>query len=131
MAAPTEQRFAGESASPAAARGFATSVLNELLPAPIARTLCDDIELVVSELVTNAVRAGSPAIHVAVAHENNRIVVRVRDEAPGWPEQRDAGVSDPTGRGLALVSAICAAWGVRLAANGKIVWAELAVPGPG
>lgn len=116
MSAPIERILPGAPTAPRTARGFATTAVSRLLAAPIARTLSEDIELVVSELVTNAVRAGSDTVTVAVEHVpgdngDDKIVLRVTDNADGWPEQRNAAVHDVTGRGLALVSAICASWG--------------------
>lgn len=129
MADATEQVFAGDPQSPAAARGFVRSAVGTLLPRPPPDALCDDLELVVSELVTNAVRAGSPSVTVAVVVDGDRIMLRVSDEAGGWPEPRDADVYDTGGRGLPLVSAISSSWGVRMSTDGKVVWAELRVPG--
>lgn len=129
MADATEQVFAGDPRSPAAARGFVRSAVGELLTRPTPDSLCDDLELVVSELVTNAVRAGSPTVSVAVAVDGERIVLRVGDDAGGWPEPRDADVYDTGGRGLPLVSAISSSWGVRMSGSGgKVVWAELRIP---
>ena len=88
---------------------------------------CDDLVVIVSELVTNAVRAGSGEVGLTVGLERGRVVVRVTDSAVGWPEPRTAAIDDPGGRGLPLVAALSAAWGVRLADTGKTVWAELAV----
>ncbi len=127
MAAQTEREFVAGPRAPGVARSFAKATLAALL-APVPPTLYDDLELIVSELVTNAVRAGSPTVRVALSVERTRVVVRVSDEAAGWPQQRAAGVNDPGGRGLPLVSALSATWGVRPAACGKVVWAELAVP---
>lgn len=121
----TQQEFTGDSGSPAAARAFAKAALGELITTPIAPELCDDVELVVSELVTNAVRAGSPTVRVEVLREGARVTVRVTDKAAGWPEEREAGIRDTGGRGLPLVSAVSSAWGVRLAGAGKVVWADV------
>lgn len=129
MADATEQVFAGDPRSPAAARGFVRSAVGALLTRPAPDSVCDDLELVVSELVTNAVRAGSPTVTVAVTIDGDRILLRVSDEAGGWPEPRDADVYDTGGRGLPLVSAISSSWGVRMSGTGKVVWAELRVPG--
>jgi anti-sigma regulatory factor (Ser/Thr protein kinase) len=127
--AATEQIFAGDARSPSAARNFAKSALAELLGRPAPDPLCEDLELIVSELVTNAVRAGSGTIGVSIAIDDDRVVARVSDEASGWPEPRDADIYDTGGRGLPLVSAISASWGVRLSPNGKVVWAELRITG--
>jgi anti-sigma regulatory factor (Ser/Thr protein kinase) len=124
----TEQLFVGDPRSPAAARGFVRSAVAILLTRPAPGSLCDDLELIVSELVTNAVRAGSSSIGVAVAVENDHVVLRVSDEAGGWPEPRDADIYDTGGRGLPLVSAISTSWGVRMSGAGKVVWAELRIP---
>ncbi len=128
MSAPIEREFTGSTNSPADARSFVIGELDRLLNAAAPRPLCDDIQLVVSELVTNAVRAGSPAVTVGVSVRDGRLVIQVGDRAGGWPQPRVAGEHDVTGRGLALVSAVCASWGVRLAEQGKIVWAEVAIP---
>lgn len=130
MPGDVAHEFAGDAQAPAAARGFAKSALAGLLPTPVPTALCDDVELVVSELVTNAVRAGSPTVTVQVSVEDTSLVVRVSDEARGWPEERTAGARDTSGRGLPLVSALTAAGGVRIAEHGKVVWAALALPEP-
>lgn len=128
MAGKSEHTFDADPRTPSAARAFAKDALADLLDTRVPQALCDDVELVVSELVTNAVRAGSPTVDVSVSLERTRIVLRVSDHAVGWPEERIAAVDDPGGRGLPLVSALSASWGVRLVSGGKIVWAELAVP---
>lgn len=131
MSDAVEQVFAGDPRSPAAARGFARAALGDLLDRSAPEPLCDDLELVVSELVTNAVRAGSPNVGVAMSVQGDRLVVRVSDEAGGWPEPRDADIYDTGGRGLPLVSALSASWGVRMSGTGKVVWAELRIPAEG
>jgi anti-sigma regulatory factor (Ser/Thr protein kinase) len=123
-----QREFAGDATSPAAARSFAKAALARLLHKSAPPVLCDDLELIVSELVTNAVRAGSPTVLVSVTAKIGRIVVHVTDEAQGWPEQREATIHDIGGRGLPLVSALSETWGVRMADNGKVVWAELKIP---
>jgi anti-sigma regulatory factor (Ser/Thr protein kinase) len=129
IVAATEQVFAGDPRSPAAARRFVKSVIGELIGGPAPDPLCDDLELVVSELVTNAVRAGSERVGVAVSVEDDCVLVRVSDDAEGWPEPREADVDDIGGRGLPMVNAISTAWGVRPSGQGKVVWAELPIPG--
>ena len=123
-----EREFAGEPTAPSQARHFARSVLAQLLGDAATGVLCGDVELIVSELVTNSVRAQSPTVVVAIELLGSTLVVSVGDVASGWPEQRDAGVHDTGGRGLPLVSAISSSWGVRILETGKTVWAEFAVP---
>ena len=129
MPSPTEQAFSGDASSAASARAFAKDSVDALVPAPVPATLYDDVELIVSELVTNAIRADSPTVRVALERVGGRLAIRVSDEATGWPEQRSAGVHDTGGRGLPLVSALSSSWGVTMAATGKVVWAELELPG--
>ncbi|WP_375480121.1 ATP-binding protein [uncultured Jatrophihabitans sp.] len=128
MAGQIERDFVADARAPGAARAFAREALDDLLGPHASVDLRDDLQLIVSELVTNAVRAGSPRVQVALGLERTRVVVRVTDSAVGWPEQRAASDKDPGGRGLPLVSALSATWGVRLVQQGKVVWAELAVP---
>jgi anti-sigma regulatory factor (Ser/Thr protein kinase) len=125
---PIEREFVADPRAPASARAFAKDALPDLLDSSVPGALVDDMELIISELVTNAVRAGSPTVIVSLSMERTRVVVRVRDEAVGWPQQRTSGSNDPGGRGLPLVAALSATWGVRLAETGKVVFAELAVP---
>ncbi len=125
MPASTQQTFDGGPRSPAAARRFTAAALPELLGDRLTPAVCDDVELVVSELITNAVRAGSPTVELTLAVEQSRLAVRVTDRAEGWPEERIAGIHDAGGRGLTLVSAMSVAWGVRLIDGGKVVWAEI------
>jgi anti-sigma regulatory factor (Ser/Thr protein kinase) len=125
----TEREFAPTLAAPGEARHFATDTLTELLGDAVPDALSDDVALVVSELVTNAVRAGSPTIRLDVSvSPEHRVLVRVTDSAEGWPHPRDARIEDPGGRGLALVSAVATSWGARLDESSKTVWAELALP---
>jgi anti-sigma regulatory factor (Ser/Thr protein kinase) len=123
--AAIEHVFAGDPRSPAGARTFVTSAIGHLVGGPVPQSLCDDLRLVASELVTNAVLAGSPHIGVTLALQDDRVVLRVSDEAAGWPEPRMTDIYDIGGRGLPLVSAISTSWGVRLSGTGKVVWAEL------
>jgi anti-sigma regulatory factor (Ser/Thr protein kinase) len=123
-----ERDFAGGSTAPADARHFARAALADLVGDAATGVLGEDVELIVSELVTNSVRAQSPMVRVALSFAGATLLVSVVDEAAGWPEQREAGVHDTGGRGLPLVSAISTSWGVRMLETGKTVWAELDVP---
>jgi anti-sigma regulatory factor (Ser/Thr protein kinase) len=124
----TEREFACDAHTPSAARGFATETLDRQLGRSLSSDVRYDVELIVSELVTNAVRAGSKKVIVCVGYQRSKVIVRVTDYATGWPEQREASVHDAGGRGLPLVSALSTAWGVRMADSGKMVWAEVPVP---
>lgn len=82
----------------------------------------DEASLLVSEVVTNAVRhAGSGvAVHVDLVDEVVR--VEVTDGGPGWPHRREPTVG---GWGLNLVQTIATRWGAYPADHGKTVWFEL------
>ena len=123
-----ERDFVGAATTPSDARRFAREALLELIGADLGDSiLAGDVELIVSELVTNSVRAESPTVHVTLSVTEAKLLVSVGDEAAGWPEQREAGIHDTGGRGLPLVSAISSSWGVRMLETGKTVWAELLV----
>ncbi len=123
-----EREYVSSARTPAAARSFVTQTVGEIFSGAVPAGLCDDLALVVSELVTNAVRAGSPTVRVAIGEDGRRVVLRVTDEAAGWPAERAADANDPGGRGLPLVRALSTDWGVQPQGNGKVVWAELVVP---
>ncbi|MEV1065941.1 SpoIIE family protein phosphatase [Streptomyces sp. NPDC050263] len=81
-------------------------------------------ELVVSELVTNAVRYGRPPIVLRLIHDRS-LLCEVSDASSTTPHLRRARVFDEGGRGLLLVAQLAEHWGTRHARNGKTVWAEL------
>lgn len=122
MARSSAAQFAGNVHAPAQARRFAT---NTLPPRTTSATLTD-VATIVSELVTNAVRAGAVSITVTLTLGPSRLRIQVTDAAAGWPTLRDARLDDVTGRGLALVAAIADEWGVDPAdPTGKHVWATV------
>lgn len=88
--------------------------------------LVEDAQLVVSELVTNAVVHAGRRCELGIAFRSGSLRVEVSDEGAGGPEVQAASETSEHGRGLLLVSAMTDAWGVepRLA-GGKVVWAEL------
>jgi anti-sigma regulatory factor (Ser/Thr protein kinase) len=90
--------------------------------------LADDVEIIVSELVTNAVLAGCVVMHVLLTLNPSCLRIDLRDDAPGWPTEVDASPTDDHGRGLAIVSALASRWGVRRLRDAKEVWAELDLP---
>lgn len=92
--------------------------------------LSESAELVVSELVTNAVNhARSPRGHLIGTRferlENGGVRIEVHDACEGKPERREASADAEFGRGLALVDALTGGrWGVSLREGpGKVVWA--------
>lgn len=88
--------------------------------------VADDAALLVSEAATNAVlHAYGPQIRVRVLARGSRLRVEVFDGSPSLPVQRSALPSAEGGRGLALVEALAAAWGVQAQPAGKTFWFEL------
>ncbi len=88
-------------------------------------SLVDDTLLCVSELVTNAVRAGCVAIRLRVLVEPASVRVSVHDDAPGMPVKQDPPPWEAHGRGLLIVDAVAHDWGIEHATIGKEVWALL------
>ena len=94
-------------------------------------TLVEDVELVVSELVANAVRHGAGTITLVLALLPDGVRVAVADQGPGAPTLVDAGLERTDGRGLALVDRLAAEWGVdRLPDGGKEVWCVVSAAAP-
>lgn len=90
--------------------------------------LREDVALVTSELVTNAIRVALHRVAVRVTAERDTVTVSVTDNGPGEPRLRRPDPDDPTGRGLLLVEAVAQRWGVlRTDARTKTVWARCAV----
>jgi anti-sigma regulatory factor (Ser/Thr protein kinase) len=90
--------------------------------------LSDDIELLVSELVTNGVQAsramGRDAVRVWLVSDLRQVVVFVWDACPLSPARCDPGADAESGRGLLLVEALSDRWGhFGYDGGGKVVWA--------
>ncbi|AKJ09042.1 PAS/PAC sensor protein [Streptomyces incarnatus] len=82
-------------------------------------------ELVVSELVTNAIRYGSHPIRLRLIHDAATLICEVSDTSPTAPHLRRAKIFDEGGRGLLLVAQLTQRWGSRHTPEGKTIWAEL------
>ncbi|QCX78881.1 Phosphoserine phosphatase RsbP [Streptomyces sp. YIM 121038] len=89
--------------------------------------LVDTAELLVSELVTNALRYGEGEIRLRLLLDRT-LVCEVWDAGLVQPRRRRARDTDEGGRGLQLVGLLSAAWGSRRTPRGKTVWFELALP---
>jgi hypothetical protein len=105
--------------------------------------LADAAELLVSEVVTNSVRAsagltgsrfagkwaaGTPPVRLWLYSDRERILIQVWDGSDQMPARQDADPSAESGRGLLLVESVAADWGASRLANssGKLVWALVA-----
>jgi anti-sigma regulatory factor (Ser/Thr protein kinase) len=114
------------------ARALLHAVLGEWR---IDQDVLDDTELVLSELVTNALRVRVPTgrqvgVRIARSVEDGLLRLEVSDAGAGEPEVQVPGEDETGGRGLMLVEALAHRWGVekRKGGIGKTVWAELTAP---
>ncbi|MFE5710924.1 SpoIIE family protein phosphatase [Streptomyces sp. NPDC056501] len=81
-------------------------------------------ELILSELITNAVRYGADPVRVRLLHDRT-LICEVSDGSSTSPHLRHATTTDEGGRGLYLVAQYAERWGTRYARRGKTIWAEL------
>ncbi|MPY43884.1 SpoIIE family protein phosphatase [Streptomyces phyllanthi] len=84
-------------------------------------------ELILSELVTNAIRYGSGPIRVRMLHDRS-LICEVSDTSSTSPHLRYAADTDEGGRGLFLIAQLSERWGTRYTPDGKVIWAEQVLP---
>ncbi|MEU6511374.1 SpoIIE family protein phosphatase [Streptomyces sp. NPDC046942] len=84
-------------------------------------------ELVVSELVTNAIRYAAPPIRLRLLRDAH-LTCEVSDASSTAPRLRHARITDEGGRGLFLVAQLALRWGARYTDQGKVIWAEQEIP---
>jgi anti-sigma regulatory factor (Ser/Thr protein kinase) len=84
-------------------------------------------ELIVSELVTNAIRYGGDPIQLRLIRDET-LICEVSDGSSSAPHLRRARVFDEGGRGLLLVAQMADRWGTRQTSTGKTIWAEQPLP---
>ncbi|MFI9047601.1 SpoIIE family protein phosphatase [Streptomyces sp. NPDC053427] len=89
--------------------------------------LTDQVELLVSEVVTNAVRYAERPITLRLLR-TDVLRCEVGDDVPQLPRLRQARPSDEGGRGLYLVNRMARRWGATRLSMGKVVWFELSMP---
>ncbi|HSJ72077.1 MAG TPA: ATP-binding protein [Acidimicrobiia bacterium] len=115
-----ELKLPSEPASVARARSFVRGVT-----AGRSTFITSELELLASELATNAVmHAGTPFI-VRVGCSDGTIRLEVEDANSTLPTRKRHGLKSPVGRGLLVVEQVADRWGVRAESSGKVVWAEL------
>ncbi|MFR9722506.1 ATP-binding protein [Streptomyces sp. MS19] len=86
----------------------------------------DDLRLLASEVVTNALKHTSGACAVCVRWTGTRVRVEVTDQDSALPRPADGGLEEESGKGLMLVAALSAEWGAEPSTAGKTVWFEIA-----
>lgn len=87
-----------------------------------------DLELITSELVTNAIRHANTITLVIYLPDDKTAMVEVWDDNPEGPSAPIIDLQAEGGRGLLLVGALSASWGWRSTADGKVTWARTATP---
>lgn len=85
----------------------------------------DDVELLASELINNAVVHATSAVMVRLRLQDGRLRVEVTDTGIGSLHRQRTTLDDTSGRGLFLVEALSSAWGTAAGESGKVVWFEL------
>jgi len=106
----------------------ARSVLAEPMKRWDLEDLIPTTELLVSELVTNAVRYSRGEFTLRLVNEK-ALVCEVLDNSGALPRLRQANGEDENGRGLQVVRQLSHRWGSRRTATGKVVWCEQPLPG--
>ena len=106
--------------SPGRGRRFTSALLSDA-----DRQVVADIELLVSELITNAVIHTRSEPRLEVHMLRDRIRVEVYDDDPNPPAMLEHDLTRPGGRGLHLISTISDRWGTQQVGTGKLVWIEL------
>lgn len=114
-------RLRGEPDAVPLARRFVT----ERLTSVVDRSRIADAELVVSELVTNAVLHAGPDVLVRVSTQAENVRLEVHDAERDTPVLLDSAPDAMTGRGMSMVEMVTSRWGVRVTDSGKCVWCEI------
>jgi anti-sigma regulatory factor (Ser/Thr protein kinase) len=96
----------------------------------VEQELVSDVELIATELVTNAYLHGQPPAHFRLYYlaDPTRLRMEIRDAGAALPRMAHPDRDAEHGRGLLLVAAMSTTWGVIEADVGKTVWAEFALP---
>lgn len=124
--ARARRNFPPDPTSARAARGFVV----EMAARWSCEALLDELELLTSEVVTNAVVHGGTDLDVGVLLLPDRVRVEVGDRSADEPVPRAATPEATSGRGLELVETLASAWGTAPGLHGKTVWFELDRPAP-
>ncbi|WSV66004.1 SpoIIE family protein phosphatase [Streptomyces sp. NBC_01013] len=112
--------LAHDRSTPAIAR---TLVRDRLEGWNLGEETIEATELIVSELITNAVRYGTPPLHLRLLLDRT-LTCEVHDTSPVAPHLRHARTVDEGGRGLFIVSQLATHWGTRYSTAGKALWTE-------
>jgi anti-sigma regulatory factor (Ser/Thr protein kinase) len=121
------ESYPSSNATPAAARRFSRLSLAAAFGPTVPLELLADAELLVSELVTNAIDAKATWVEVTVLVHETLVRLEVRDDAAGLPKPTSPEAGSRRGRGLLIVEELATAWGFDSEADRKCVWVEFAL----
>lgn len=121
---PYEFRVAADEAGVPEARRKVMRIVRDWA-VPLTGESLDDLALLSSEVITNAIRHTNAPCTVTVRWTGRRLLVEVTDTDPARPAPRDRHTSAEGGRGLLLVNELSADWGSSLVPGGKVVWFEI------
>ena len=88
----------------------------------------DDVQLLTSEVVTNAILHAGTAVGLRLIAVADRLRVEASDGSGARPVRREANAEATNGRGLLLLDRVATSWDVVGTPDGKLVWFELALP---
>ncbi|MCX4905686.1 ATP-binding protein [Streptomyces sp. NBC_00878] len=106
--------------------GVVRATIRSILAAAKLNCIVDTVELLVSEVVTNAYRHSSMEAYVSMERTLEDFRVTVWDHGPGTPTPSTPANGDECGRGLGIIEACADEWGVRDYPYGKAVWFTVA-----
>ncbi|MGW2426023.1 ATP-binding protein [Streptomyces sp. NPDC001709] len=108
---------------PQAAAAARTHARHQLILWGVDEETAYTTEMIVSELVTNAIRYGTPPVQIQLIKDRT-LTCEVHDGNSLAPRLRHAKTVDEGGRGLFIIAQLAQNWGVRYTLDGKTVWAE-------
>ncbi|MFI2261695.1 SpoIIE family protein phosphatase [Streptomyces tubercidicus] len=114
-------------ADPAAVARARGHVRDQLTRWNVGEEAAFSTEVIVSELLTNAVHYGGSPLELRLVKDRT-LTCEVTDGSPAAPHLRHARTVDEGGRGLFIVAQLAQDWGTRYRIQGKTVWAEQALP---
>ncbi|MDQ1449019.1 MAG: serine/threonine-protein kinase RsbW [Actinomycetota bacterium] len=119
-----QRRFPNEATSVSEARRYTLAAVDDLSP-----QVADAVAVMVSELAANAVRHTGSHFTLSIDRSPELIRIAVTDGGSGSPIVKNPEPVEPSGRGLQIVQALAADWGVIPASEppGKTVWFTVAV----
>jgi anti-sigma regulatory factor (Ser/Thr protein kinase) len=118
-------RYGPERTNVGRARAWAVAELRQ--HAQAGEQLLANVELVISELMTNAIKAGATEVSLTLEAGPRSVMISVHDDAGGRVALRTADPTATGGRGLPIVAALSTDWGVEIWSLRKRVWASLPI----